>query len=576
MQLYSELAISVAIDFSKPFGDVSFIVMKQSGMTPLYDKLKSRLIEDDEAWLLELARWYEADWAGAVEGRTPPSADTVLSALDERQRLAARPILQSIHDAYSNGLGNANEPESVVGDHHRTPVLSANDGQPSDESRLGMLHATLDGSSPTEADDADKTVDFDPNATTGNGGLTGATNVTWGKQASNIGPTATTLPGYELKEVLGRGGMGVVYLAKQKGIDRNVALKMIVGGLHTSEEARKRFEFETRAIGKFQHENIVRIYDSGTHQAVPYFALEFIDGSDLSKRIGGEPMPANEAAETARLIANAMQYSHQHGVIHRDLKPSNILLTAEGVPKVSDFGLAKEIEEDAGLSRTGTVIGTPAFMAPEQAAGASDIGTLADVYGVGAILYCMLTGRPPFQSTNATDTLVQVVNNEPIPPVALQPSVPSDLQTICLKAMQKDRERRYQSAGELADDLGRFKRGEPIHARPTSRLHRVVRWCRRHPKIALPAGIAAALALTVLIGGPITAAIIHAQKEEVVAEKLRADQNAHTSLRNEQAARSAQKSADANAEAAQVQEKLAIDALKSVTFNVNKRMLGDP
>ncbi|MEM6689114.1 MAG: serine/threonine-protein kinase [Planctomycetota bacterium] len=573
---------------------------------PVYDRLRSQLEHSDERWLLELARWYESDWSIALKSGEPPEFYRVLEAIDPERRDSVRSVLDDIYRQYHNRFGNG-----VSGGSGNDEVTW--DGQSSGQGSHGELgeskQVVARGSSGSNGG-VDATVDLDLISRdetgfddTTDGIAASEYTDTFIKAPSFSNPSAlpktrpdsvrrgkpkqedtapVSLPGYKINDVLGRGGMGVVYFAHQEGIERPVALKNILGGSHAGDSAVVRFQEEAKAIGKFQHENIVRIYDSGTHLGLPYFALEFIDGTDLAKRINGEPIPVQEAALVAEQLANAMQYSHDNGVLHRDLKPANVLLTKDGVPKITDFGLAKQIEDDAGLSRTGTVVGTPAYMSPEQAMGSSRIGPSTDVYGLGAVLYCMLTGRPPFTSTKATDTLVQVINTEPVEPIALQPNIPRDLQTICLKALSKDVIKRYHSASELADDLGRFLRDEPILARPVTRTEKVVRWCRRNPKVAIPAVIAFALALTVMIGGPISATIINKQRKTAIAEKERADENAlvakekaEEAKRNESLAMEAKEKADTNAEAAQVQEKLAIDALKSVTFGIQRRLRGD-
>ncbi len=593
---------------------------------PVYDELRSKLDPESQQWMLELARWYESDWALAVESGEAPSAEQVLDIIEPHRRHSLESVLESIRRRYepefeahestrkaiaqetlvlpvSDAGAPASSPAPTdsrddantisarpvanagpelassatdeVTSEYQTPVsfirsdprldvtlesadiVESNVDQPAQENEPTIEHQT-----PPRENVSDNDISF--------GAPVNSEEASRSKRSIEA-----SLPGYRIQKVLGRGGMGVVYLAVQQGIERLVALKMILGGLHIQGSMLQRFHAEARAIGRFQHENIVRIYDSGTHEGLPYFALEFIEGSDLSKRIHGEPMPAQESARLAEQICRGMQYSHERGVIHRDLKPANILLTSDDVPKITDFGLAKEFTEDAGLSRTGTVVGTPAYMAPEQALAEPDVGPQADVYGIGAILYCMLTGRPPFQSTKATDTLVQVINNEPVEPKQLQPGVSKDLETICMKALQKERTKRYTTAAEMGEDLVRFLRDEPIHARPVSKSERVYRWCRRNPRVAIASGLASALGILLLIGGPTTAVVINGQKKTVVAEKMRADENAATALANEQVANEAKQQAVANADAAQTQEKLAIDALKSVTFEVQQRMKGD-
>jgi WD40 repeat protein/tetratricopeptide (TPR) repeat protein len=322
------------------------------------------------------------------------------------------------------------------------------------------------------------------------------------------------VPGYEVLGVLGRGGMGVVYKARQIGLNRAVALKMIRAGVHAGPEELNRFRTEAEAVARLQHANIVQIYDIGEQDGLPYFSLEYVEGSNLHQELGHTPQPPVEAARLVETLARAVHAAHQRGIIHRDLKPSNILLrrksdpqiskthtdsrddqsakSAKSVdwisafePKVSDFGLAKQIGGDSGQTHTGEIIGTPSYMAPEQATGKThDIGPLSDVYGLGAILYEMLTGRPPFKGATTRDTLDQVCFQEAVPPGRLQPRLPRDLETICLKCLQKEPRKRYASAQELADDLGRYLAGEPIKARPVGAWGRGWRWARRRPAIA--------------------------------------------------------------------------------------------
>jgi serine/threonine-protein kinase len=268
-------------------------------------------------------------------------------------------------------------------------------------------------------------------------------------------------PGYEILEELGRGGMGVVYKARQTALGRIVALKMILHADHAGLEARARFIAEAEAVARFQHPHIVQIFEIGEAGGLPYFSLEFCPGGSLDRKLGGTPLPADEAARLAETLARAIEAAHRAQVVHRDLKPANVLLTAEGEPKVTDFGLAKKLDVQ-GQTQSGAVMGTPSYMAPEQAGGQKDLGPAADVYALGAVLYKLLTGRPPFKAATALDTILQVVNEEPVPPQRLHSKVPRDLETICLKCLQKQPGRRYVSAEALADDLHRFRAGEPI------------------------------------------------------------------------------------------------------------------
>jgi WD40 repeat protein len=306
------------------------------------------------------------------------------------------------------------------------------------------------------------------------------------------------VPGYELLGELGRGGMGVVYKARQEGLNRVVALNMIRAGDLASADERRRFLAEAEAVARFQHPHIVQIFEIGQHRNQPFFSLEFVEGGSLAAKLRGAPLLAREAAALVEALAVGVQYAHEQGVVHRDLKPANVLLTKDAAPKITDFGLAKQIEGGSGMTHTGAVMGTPSYMAPEQAEGRrKDIGPAADVYALGAILYECLTGRPPFRAATPLDTLRQVVADEPVPPRQLQSQVPRDLETICLKCLRKEAPKRYGSAAALAEDLRRWQAGEPIAARPVGRAERAVKWVRRSPVVA---GLLAALALAITGG----------------------------------------------------------------------------
>ncbi len=351
------------------------------------------------------------------------------------------------------------------------------------------------------------------------------------KPRSTSAPTPPPdLPGYDILGELGRGGMGVVYKARDHALNRVVAVKMILAGAHAADGERLRFRREAEAVAALQHPGIVQIFHIGEHAGQPYLALEFVDGGNLAQRVAhGDLMPAADAAAAVEQVAHAIQYAHDRGIVHRDLKPANILLTADRGPraadskppkpdgpasnsglitptsalfKISDFGLAKKVDETiaAGAgTKTGAVLGTPSYIAPEQATGAKDITATADVYSLGAILYELLTGRPPFKADTPLETVLQVLNHEPVPPTRLRPKLPRDLETICLKCLQKDPARRYQTATELADDLGRFRRGEPILARPLPAVVRGLRWAKRHPAVSAVAATAAAAVLGVVV-----------------------------------------------------------------------------
>ncbi len=293
------------------------------------------------------------------------------------------------------------------------------------------------------------------------------------------------IPGYEVLGELGRGGMGVVYKARQVRLNRIVALKMILAGIHASPEARVRFLAEAESVAKLHHPHIVQIFAFGDCDGHPFFEMEYVAGGSLADRMDGTPRPPRDAARLIETLARAIDLAHRFGIVHRDLKPANILLTADGVPKIADFGLAKCVAVETGLTRTQLIVGSPSYMAPEQTGQSrTPIGPAADVYSLGAILYEFLTGRPPFQAATVLETLEQVRSNEPIPPSRLRPHLPRDLVTICLKCLEKQPLRRYSSSIELADDLRRFESGQTIRARPLRAHEQLWRWCLREPVVA--------------------------------------------------------------------------------------------
>jgi eukaryotic-like serine/threonine-protein kinase len=303
-------------------------------------------------------------------------------------------------------------------------------------------------------------------------------------------PTAfPQVPGYQVLGELGRGGMGVVYKARQTKPNRLVALKMILASGEASEAQLTRFDLEARALARLKHPNIVQLYEVGEYQGQPFFSLELVEGGSLAQRLDGKTLPPEQAAQLVETLARAMFAAHRCGIIHRDLKPSNVLVAADGSLKVTDFGLAKDLRDVSGPTATGAVMGTPAYMAPEQAAGQTDqFGPHTDVYALGAILYEALCGHPPFSGTPQI-ILFNVLEREPVPPRRANRKIPVDLETICLKCLQKDPRQRYRSAGELAEELRRFRKEEPIQARPLGRGERLIRWARRRPALAAVYGL---------------------------------------------------------------------------------------
>jgi WD40 repeat protein len=303
--------------------------------------------------------------------------------------------------------------------------------------------------------------------------------------------------GYEILGELGRGGMGVVYQARQKGLKRLVALKVILAGARAGARERARFRAEAEAVARLQHPNIVQIYEISEREGLLCLALEFIDGGSLAQRIAGSPQPPRAAAELVEVLSRAIHSAHKQNVVHRDLKPANVLLTAAGVPKIADFGLAKRLDDESAPTESGSILGTPSYMAPEQVQGRGHgIGPATDIYALGAILYELLSGRPPFKGASPMDTVLQVIHDEPVPPSRLQRHLPRDLETICLKCLARAPAGRYPSAAALADDLRRFLDGTPIQARPAGRFETAWKWARRHPAVA--ALLAAVVVVTAL------------------------------------------------------------------------------
>jgi serine/threonine-protein kinase len=368
------------------------------------------------------------------------------------------------------------------------------------------------------------------------------------------------VPGYAIVGELGRGAMGVVYKARQVALNRWVALKMVLAGAHASKALLDRFRAEAKAVAVLQHPNIVQIYEVGELDGLPYFSLEFVDGGVLSEKVHRQPQPPKEAAHLVETLARAMYYAHQNGVIHRDLKPSNVLLTSRGIPKISDFGLAKQLEGDGSQTKSGTILGTPNYMAPEQARGEiHNVGAPADIYSLGAILYELLTGRPPFEAATIMETVMCVTRDEPVTPSRIQEKTPRDVETICLKCLEKDIGKRYTTAEALAEDLRRYLVGDPILARPISAPERLWRWCRRNPRVAGLSATVFLLLVLVTIGSVLSTFWIRQESAAKDVALDLADRNAVDARRQAEKAMRAEKKATENATKARRAEKKATE-----------------
>jgi eukaryotic-like serine/threonine-protein kinase len=489
------------------------------------DSVDDLILTPRARFLKEQAARYEEAWELTLRGGKPPSIEAFLGSVDEPERTRITRELQRIERTYRVRLsfGKAETLGSAVGTPERdarpietilmipeplaNPANSTPENDRSPEQAQNEPLPETGPAAPAPADSSHPTLwlpgTFPEPSIEEN--VLDSSNPdasihlplldSWGNDIeappiagtlrSIIGPRPY-LKGYEIIGELGRGGMGIVYKANQQGLNRLVAIKMVLGGEHAREEDLVRFKIEAEAVASIQHPNIVQIYEVGEKDGTPYFSLEFIDGGTLHQKIDGKPLPHDHAATIAHQLALAMEHFHQRGVIHRDLKPANVLMTLQGSPKITDFGLAKRLEGNSSQTRTGSLMGTPSYMAPEQASGDTRaISPLSDLYSLGAVLYEMLTGRPPFQGATMLDTIDQVRSQEPVPPRRLQPKIPRDLETICLKCLQKEPLKRYSGATALAEDLGHFLEGEPIKARPIGRFELGWRWYKRNPRIAL-------------------------------------------------------------------------------------------
>lgn len=335
--------------------------------------------------------------------------------------------------------------------------------------------------------------------------------------------TLPVVPGYDIVAEIGRGGMGIVYKARHLALNRDVALKVVLAGGQAGAMELVRFRQEAEAVANLDHPNIVRVHEVGTFRGQSYLAMEYVGGGDLARKSTEVQHSPRDAARLIETLAAAVHYAHVCGILHRDLKPANVLLTPDGVPKLADFGLARRINDTGGLTATNAILGTPRFIAPEQAAGKKTVGPAVDVYGLGAILYMLLTGEPPFRGANAIEVIRRVIDEPPVTIQRLRSDCPRDLNVICLKCLEKDPTKRYLSAAALADDLHRYLADEPILARPVGRFNRLRRWAHRHPSVATLLGLTALLLLVIAFGGIGLSLRLQAALEQSEGDRIQAE-----------------------------------------------------
>lgn len=522
--------------------------------------------------LLELLSYYSDSWSdllGRVEGVDTKS---ILNAITSENDSALRQALTKIDGQIRQQKANVSS-ETFVG------IVDADNDGPADvdgntEPIPGPLKPSLEVAE-GESNDGEETFISETNIESYEETFLGknadnpgdsARHVTWPTlRAKDGSELPSSIGNYDIHSVLGRGGMGIVYRARQRGLKRDVALKMILAGSHADAETLSRFRAEAEAVAQLQHPNIVQIYDIGEQDGMPYFSLEYIEGETLDDFRKSEPVSESKAAELIETIARAMHFAHDAGIVHRDLKPANILLTKNGEPKVTDFGLVKRIdgEEVDSQTQNGTIMGTPHYMAPEQAWGQTNIGRAADVWAMGAMLYAMVTGRVPFAGASTVDTLVQLREKEPVAPSELVTNLSADMETICLKCLQKDPGKRYTTAQELADDLERYRQGIPILARPVGRIERAWRWCRRKPLVA---GLIAALVVALISGTTFSTAFgIKANNSAIAEAKARetAEEKQAYAEKKEAEAKQSEEKAVVNEEKALHQRTVALAAFNT-------------
>jgi serine/threonine-protein kinase len=463
----------------------------------------------------------ESDAADPTVGEDEPS---IASTLDLEPPLRGPVVAETFESASPNVDGISDTTSPGVG-----PTLdmtvSGGSKEPQEgrraEAETRLIAALVDSADDVTHDHATAEVSTQPD---------GVAN----RPSGRIG---VEVPGYEILAEIGRGGMGVVYKARHLRLDRTVALKMILAGAHASDDQIARFLIEARAVARIQHPGIVQIYEDGEIDGLPYFSLEFVSGGSLARFINGKPQAPRVAATMVMALCRAVAEAHARGIIHRDLKPANVLLTLDHHPKITDFGLAKQLEGDSQQTRSGAIMGTPSYMSPEQAWGQTrEIGPHSDQYALGAILYEMIVGRPPFQGATPLETLELVRSQEPVPPTRLQPRTPTDLETICLKALQKDPARRFPDAGAMAEDLRRFLNGEPIVARPVSAPERLWRWFQRNPRVAGLATAVVLMGITITAGSAAFAVTLRQRNADLSESYKKENAAKEVALTNERAA----------------------------------------
>ncbi len=435
----------------------------------------SEIPTNDWTWINAAADGFERAWK---QGPRPRIEDYLAEVEESRQAALLEELLRVELELRGRDGEEPDRDDYAARFPHHTGLVEALLGREVDRSAIGMRRHDLSTVAPGATE----------------GGAQQKSEPAPGHRVRYFGD-------YEITREIARGGMGVVFEARQISLNRPVALKMILAGQLADETDVKRFYTEAEAAANLDHPGIVPIFEVGQHEGQHFFSMAFVEGRSLAERLAEGPMPAREAAALLLEVGGAIEYAHRRAVIYRDLKPANILIDPEGNPRVTDFGLAKKLQGDRGLTGSGQIMGTPSYMPPEQAGGKrGEIGPAADVYALGATLYALVTGRPPFQSATAMDTVLQVLSDEPVAPRRLNASIPRDLETICLKCLEKEPGKRYAGATELGEDLRRFLAGEPILARPVTRLERTVKWARRRPAIASLMGLVA-LVTAVGLGG---------------------------------------------------------------------------